>query len=88
MSLLDKALELERQPKVDAVNAEQIEMGIAWAEGEVSTGACARALGMSQPSGAIPLLARYLQAAVRDGYLKRTSKAIKPNGAPVKETIA
>jgi hypothetical protein len=80
MSLLDEAIKNERNPKVDSVTVEQIELGIAWAEGAVSTGAVGRALG-AKPSSVFPLVARFLQAAVREGYLKKTRKNPEGNNA-------
>lgn len=74
MSLLDEALKAERIPKSDTVTTEQIELGIAWAEGTVSTGAVSRALGFASASSSYPVICRFLQAALREGYLKRTNK--------------
>lgn len=73
MSLLDDALKQERVLKSETVTPEQIELAIAWAEGKVTTPAVGRALGTAT-SSANTLLARFLQAAIREGYLKRTRK--------------
>jgi hypothetical protein len=76
VSLLEDAMKAERTPKVDDVTPEQMEMAIAWAEGVVSTNACARASN-KKTTTMLVLFARYLQAAVREGVLKRSNKVAK-----------
>lgn len=73
MSLLDDAKKVETVAKADMVTPDQIELAVAWAEGNVSISACAKALNTKVPQ-ALTYMARFLGVAVRDGYLKRTSK--------------
>lgn len=73
MSLLDDAKKAERIPLSDSVTSEQIELAVAWAEESISTAACAKALNTKVPT-ALTQLARFLGAAIREGYLRRTTK--------------
>ena len=66
-SLLEKAKKIERKnPMADNINAEHIELALAWARGEVSLSQIQKVLAMNVPSTIYSFLAFALRKHIQN----------------------
>lgn len=70
-SLLEKALAIPRKDRrLDNITRDEVELGIAWLQDEVTLTQIAKVLGMKGPGNAVSRMAVCIREAYRLGMIK------------------